>query len=185
MQNKTNSFLARLLILLIFITGACVGYLFWLTEKNTKKNIPQQNILQNITATVSKEKPIGEIILPKQSTTIKKTVENNSTTSQPTVVAEQAKIQINDKIFEINFSQTTTLYQAMENLVKDKQISWQTKEFTGLGTFVDAIDGVQSDKTAGKYWIYYINGQSAKIGISQYTLKSNDLINWKYAKANF
>jgi hypothetical protein len=50
---------------------------------------------------------------------------------------------------------------------------------------VEEIGGLKSDQQNGKYWIYYINGKSAKLGISTQIVKPGDLIEWKYGNANF
>ncbi len=58
-------------------------------------------------------------------------------------------------------------------------------EFTGhdfgtLGFFIESIGGIKNDTLKGKYWIYYINGSKAQIGISNYIVQPNDIITWKY-----
>jgi hypothetical protein len=68
----------------------------------------------------------------------------------------------------------------MQQLQANKQITVEFKNYSGLGYFVNTINGIQSDTLSGTHWIYYINGIKAQIGISQYTLKSNDIITWKY-----
>lgn len=52
----------------------------------------------------------------------------------------------------------------------------ETKNYS-FGDLVEAIDGVAAGD--GKYWIYYVNGESAKVGASQYVLKEGDKILWK------
>lgn len=79
---------------------------------------------------------------------------------------------------------TSTVYDVMDKLQSQGKFSFKTKEFAGLGYFVEEINGVKQDTKAGKYWIYYINGESAKVGISNYILKPNDIIEWKYENTN-
>jgi hypothetical protein len=67
----------------------------------------------------------------------------------------------------------------MNNLQNNKEnnFSFETKEYPSLGIFVEGINGI--NETPGKYWIYYVNGKEASIGISKYILKSGDVIFWK------
>jgi len=32
----------------------------------------------------------------------------------------------------------------------------------------------------GKYWQYFVNGEYAKVGVSQYGLKAGDAVEWKF-----
>lgn len=71
---------------------------------------------------------------------------------------------------------------ALMNIVKAEQgISFQTKDFGGdLGLFIETMSGIKNGDKREHYWIYYINGAKAQIGISNYILKNNDIITWKY-----
>ena len=53
----------------------------------------------------------------------------------------------------------------------------ETQEFTGLGEFVTAIDGVASNSS--NFWAFYINGEQAQVGAGSYITKSTDLIEWR------
>lgn len=96
----------------------------------------------------------------------------------------ETTLRINDGEFTSLISATTTVYDLMVKLKSENKISFTGKEYSGMGFFVDEINGVKNDNLAGKYWIYYINGQTAQVGISNYVIKPNDLIEWKYGKTN-
>ncbi len=53
-----------------------------------------------------------------------------------------------------------------------------TKNYSGVGEFVDGIDGVGSDSK--HFWSFYVNGAQATVGAGAYTTKSTDVIEWKY-----
>lgn len=53
----------------------------------------------------------------------------------------------------------------------------ETKEFTGIGEFVESIDGVAPD--ANHFWGFWVNGTQAQVGAGQYVTKSSDVIEWK------
>lgn len=56
--------------------------------------------------------------------------------------------------------------------------SVKTKEFSGIGEYVDSIDGVAGD--SGHFWSFYLNGKQASEGAGTYITKSGDQIVWKY-----
>ncbi len=56
----------------------------------------------------------------------------------------------------------------------------ETKEFSGLGEFVQSINGQQAG--SDNFWAMYVNGALSQVGASQYITKSNDTIEWKLEK---
>ena len=57
-------------------------------------------------------------------------------------------------------------------------ITFTGREYTGLGFFVETINGkVPAD---GKYWFLYVNDGSAQRGASQTTLHAGDRVEWRY-----
>lgn len=57
-----------------------------------------------------------------------------------------------------------------------------TKSFSGLGEYVESIDGVKPDSK--HFWSFYVNGKSSNVGASSYTTKSGDVIEWKLEVIN-
>jgi hypothetical protein len=47
------------------------------------------------------------------------------------------------------------------------------------GGFVTSINNISQDTEAGKYWIYYINGESALVGAGDYIVQEGDHITWR------
>ena len=78
----------------------------------------------------------------------------------------------------------TTVLDLMNQLQSENQITFSGKDYPGMGMFVEEINGIKNNSQDNKYWIYYINGQSAQVGISNYTIKPNDVIEWKYENTN-
>lgn len=83
--------------------------------------------------------------------------------------------------YKLQVTTTSTALEAMKNA----KLDFKTKTFSGLGEFVEEIGGLKNDPQGGKYWIYFINGESAKLGISTQIVKPGDLIEWNYGNANF
>ncbi len=51
--------------------------------------------------------------------------------------------------------------------------------FEEEGGFITSINGVHQDEDAGKYWLYYINGEFAQVGAGEYIVQEGDEITWK------
>ena len=54
------------------------------------------------------------------------------------------------------------------------------KTYSGIGEFVDGIDGLKSD--AQHFWSFYVNGKQATVGAGSYTTKATDVIEWKFER---
>ena len=88
------------------------------------------------------------------------------------------------KEFVLQVKPQSTVYDAMNEL--SKQIPIKFKQFSaGLGAFVEEIDGWANDSKTNLFWIYYINGQTAKLGVSSIKLNPNDIISWRYEQGKF
>lgn len=70
-----------------------------------------------------------------------------------------------------------------------KRITKSDIEYTDwggdLGIFVDCIGGVCRTKGYEYFWSLYINGRLSEVGASGYTTQPNDVIEWKYAEADY
>ncbi|MFA6423781.1 MAG: DUF4430 domain-containing protein [Candidatus Magasanikbacteria bacterium] len=199
MQNKH---LVRLFFILTFLFLSTGAYLLLPDKPNieTPKPTPQNITWTDVTTNtiISDNQPAQTLVTesnqPLDNEKIEKTnVENEikSTTTVETINKEEIKYPLNvtikiiDKLYTLNLPENSTGYNAMQKLITDKKISAIFKEYKGVGYFLEEIDGQKNNNQTGEYWIYYINGQPAKIGISSYILKNNDLITWKYEHSKF
>ena len=82
---------------------------------------------------------------------------------------------------------SSTVYDLMMRASADSRVPFlfTTKEYPGIGHFVESINGLKNDTQAGTYWIYYLNDKNAQLGISQQIVNPKDIITWKYETANF
>jgi hypothetical protein len=83
--------------------------------------------------------------------------------------------------FDTAASAGSSVYDLMVKLREEKKIDFKGKDYSGLGFFVEEIDGVKNNQ-AGNNWFYYVNGQQAPVGVSSYKIKNNDVVEWKYEK---
>ena len=72
-----------------------------------------------------------------------------------------------------------SVYDFMFKLKKEGKIDFKDKTYSGMGKLIEEINGISN---GDKYWIYYVNGQKANIGISNYKIKAGDVVSWKYEK---
>jgi hypothetical protein len=70
-----------------------------------------------------------------------------------------------------------TLKEAMDRLETEGGFSYESRNYSGLGAFVTAINGRTSG--SGQYWILYVNGAKSSTGISATRLRQGDVIEWK------
>jgi len=136
---------------------------------------------------------------PEQQTTNQQTQTQQSTSSQP-VLTPQGQTQTKDnangpdyfpngqKPGGITVTQTVEgsssnkpSYQATEGQTAfdllDSTHTVQAKDYSGIGKFVETIDGVKPDSK--HFWAFYVNGKSSNVGASSYVLKNGDKIEWK------
>jgi hypothetical protein len=110
------------------------------------------------------------------------TKQDSSQESIPIIKVEeqgmnQATLEINGIRYENNISKQANIYSFMEQLQNEGKINFKDKTYSGMGKFIEEINGI---KNGTKSWIYYINGKKANIGISNYQINKGDVISWKY-----
>ena len=95
-------------------------------------------------------------------------------------VDNTATLEINGIKYESKISSKISVYDFMEQLKSEGKITFTEKNYIGMGKFIEEINGIKSD--GENYWIYYVNGKKANIGISNYKINSGDIVSWKYEK---
>ena len=182
------------MIILIFITIFGITYLQLTSNKEifieNKKPTTNNPIINNekIEDEVEKIKfENSEIIedINNIVTTTDKTTFNETTTDKITIEYPiKFTLNIDNNTYVSSAQENTSLYHAMEKLSKNNLITFEAIDYSNIGYFITKLNGIENDNRAGKYWVYYINGESAKISISNYIINNNDLIEWKYEKSN-
>jgi len=107
---------------------------------------------------------------------------------QGAAVSSQGKTAVfyaGDKKYDVEIKDNESVYDLMNSLKEKGRLSFSGKDYKGAGFFVEEINGIKNSTKDNKYWIYYINGKSANIGISQYIIKPGDNISWKYETPKF
>jgi len=95
------------------------------------------------------------------------------------------KMIVGDKTYETHIAPDKTVYDLMQKLATTQDLQFSAKDYPALGKYVEEISGMKENKQKGIYWLLFVNGQSASVGISNRIIQSNDIISWKYDKAQF
>lgn len=140
----------------------------------TKYKLPITNEIQNVDV---------------QKTDNSKQIPDNSyqITKQETISSDLVTTTYELKAVDYNLTPTSTVYNLMQLASADSRqpFSFETEDYGSMGLFINSINGLENNLQTGEYWIYYVNGESAKIGISNYIVKPEDVIQWRYEKSNF
>ena len=92
----------------------------------------------------------------------------------------EATLVVGEKTYALSLPEGSSVYDLMVKARTTSDLTFRGQEFPGLGFFIQAIDGLEQSPRLGKYWIYYINGKKAEVGISAYTVNNHDIILWNY-----
>ena len=106
----------------------------------------------------------------------------NKTNNKTNKVIETV-LEVNGVKYESKINGIISVYNFMEQLQKEGKISFKYKTYSGMGKLIEEINGIKSK--GNKYWIYYVNGKKANIGVSNYEIKAGDIVSWKYKQTNF
>lgn len=197
-----NKYLHRLLIFLIFISASASAYIL-LAPDSKNSSPPPSTDTSSTTSVITTTEDIKPAVLEKTETnntptqqkpkpgtgTDINTVKPNppsaptlpiDTAAQPQPETIPVTLTIENATFQIQVAPNATVYEAMLALQQENKISFSVKNFSGLGYFVQEINGIKNNPRTGFYWTYYINNEEAKLGISNYHVKPNDLITWRF-----
>lgn len=99
---------------------------------------------------------------------------------------KNVKVSLNvlDKKYEVEMKEGSSVFEVMQKIQEESMgnnlFSFKYKEHTGLGIFINEINGKKGGE--GGYWIYYVNGEEANVGVSNYKINNGDIISWEYEK---
>ncbi|MFA6386723.1 MAG: DUF4430 domain-containing protein [Candidatus Paceibacterota bacterium] len=93
-------------------------------------------------------------------------------------------LTVQDKKYETNIREGETVFEVMKKIQDESNdkipFSFKYTENPNLGVFINEINGQVGGNDG--YWIYYVDGVEAGVGISNYKVKNGDQISWKYEK---
>ena len=95
------------------------------------------------------------------------------------IKTNKAFLEINGEKISTDIIEGENIYNFMTKLKKEGKVNFKDKTYSGMGKLIEEINGI---KNGDKYWIYYVNGKKANIGVSNYKINKGDIISWKYEK---
>lgn len=138
------------------------------------------------------------VVIPQTTKQLKQDIELNtnnplvsSTTEQiPEKIPEpppySATITVTDKNYQVGFDKEgIILKDLMDKLQNESDFIFSGVNYSGIGFFVNEINNIKNNNKENKYWVYYINGMSANVGISSQKINSGDNIKWSYENSTF
>lgn len=99
--------------------------------------------------------------------------------SQVKFAARQTVIYGDSRADALTELQVTEGETALDVLLRTHQV--ETKQYS-FGVLVEGIDGVKSGD-GGRYWIYYVNGESASVGAGDYQVLPGDELEWRFQES--
>ncbi len=184
-----NKYTHRITGLIIFITVFAFSYLLIpipqikqapATPNPTSTTQTNEAIVSNTTLTQAPTRTAKNTTSPSPIIDAEILTSTPTTTSPTPFQSTSFTLTIDSKTITAATAQNSTIYDAMNELQKQKILSFTTKKFTGLGYFVESINGISNSPRTGYYWTLYINNEEAKVGVSNYIIKLNDSITWKF-----
>lgn len=96
------------------------------------------------------------------------------------IKSSQATLEIGGASYEGEIQSGEKVYDFMDRLRDEGKINFKERTYIGMGKFIEEINGIRGD--GERYWIYYVNGKKATIGVSNYKINPGDVVSWKYEK---
>lgn len=154
----------KIIIYIFLIITLGLFLTFLLTSNNKTEDIVSNNETPNVQKENTKE---------LKSVPIEKVVEKGL----------QTILEVNGTKYEGEVNKEISVYDFMNQLRNESKITFKEKTYSGIGKFIEEINGVKSD--GDNYWIYYVNGVEASIGVSNYKINPGDVVSWKYEENKY
>jgi len=85
--------------------------------------------------------------------------------------------------FDIQFEEGATALDLLKNKTEESNITLETKSYD-IGVMIEKI-GDKKNGQDGKYWLYYINGETPMVSADKTEIKSGDKVEFKFEKSIF
>lgn len=165
-------------------------------EFSTKDNRAEKsNDLANrpLNIVAVKDNQTQNVVSPSSSQT-QETTQTIETPEVKNIISTQTltqKIKITTKInagrkagnYVIDYISDENAFELLKRIT-DNDIEY-TDWGGDLGIFVDCIGGICRTNGYEYFWSFYINGRLSEVGASGYIIQPNDVIEWKYAEADY
>ncbi|HNT30577.1 MAG TPA: DUF4430 domain-containing protein [bacterium] len=111
------------------------------------------------------------------------TQEGQEEQTSDTTPASVATVVINDgqnaQSYEQGITTGITAYDLLASVAEKYGFTVDAEE-SEYGVMINGINGIQADTTAGKYWLWNLNGEMASVGADAYEVQPGDSIEFVY-----
>lgn len=127
--------------------------------------------------TETEEAPVEETVESTETTEDGDATETETNSEEVTVTFDIVidGENVADLSREVTVPEGTYLLDAMHD----------TYDVVDEDTFITTIEGYEQDADAGRYWLYYINGEMPSVGAADYELETEDQIEWRLEDSEF
>lgn len=168
MKNMYNKKIIGVLVLCLI----CIGFIFAISTKidtiQTTQNIEKNSTENVIPVTNGVDSVVQKPIKPQVSMVSSSSIE---------VIKPSVTLKFDGYVSTIEIGEKTTVLEVMQKAAQNNQITFDGKEYVGLGFFVTQVGTLVNGD--GKNLMYYINDKEASVGVSSYVLSDGDIIEWK------
>lgn len=155
----------------------------------TEPPLQAEEQTQSTTSKASNNMPVQleETPATQATTTAVEQEKTQETTQQTTKAAEEQQVEVRLVVnspsgpftYDVNVPKNTSVETVMQK-AKKKGLTYETKKFGGMGTYIKTINGLSEDMRAQLFWIFSVNGKKGTVGISSYRIKAGDTISWSF-----
>jgi len=96
---------------------------------------------------------------------------------QRQIIAVQLTVDYGNGDTQMFLAQELRSGDSVLTLLEKSGVALEKRNFPGVGVFIEAINGVHN--TGNYYWQFWVNGEYATVGASQYALQHGDQVLWK------
>jgi hypothetical protein len=112
---------------------------------------------------------------------------NNSDVKNSDDIVENVSMKIITSSFYINYENISTINKTVADFLFECAENYNfsvKKQFWGGNDsfYIEAINGTKNG-FENNYWQFYVNGKFADISCSDYILKNNDIVEWRFEKS--
>lgn len=185
---KKYLFFIFLLLLFVALTS---GYIYFFTPGFRAEEAAEVQEKSLAPAVDEKKTEAEEVLggsaalLSKTPPAVRKKISSGSPQVEPPEINKQDNtVVINGERIKTSVAAGASVYDLMKRLAAEGKLRFSGTNYSGLGFFIEEINGVKNDARENKFWLYYVNGKEASVGISGYTLTPDDVVEWKFDKLN-
>lgn len=109
---------------------------------------------------------------------------NNNTVTQAAPKTVNVHVVIQSPKFHLDHTLAVIASSTVDSVMKQASaqyhFTYRTKNYAGLGVFVEQLGTVSSNPAVDMYWMYYVNSKLASAGVASVVVRNNDTIMWRY-----